>query len=64
MADKQDKYGWLPAVAIILGTLGALTVFVLLFALDFKLFDLVYYLPALVISALFIFGGIRWLKNR
>jgi hypothetical protein len=36
----------------------------MLFTLDFKLFDLVYYLPGLAISALLLFGGIRLSKNR
>lgn len=63
MPDKKNGAGWLPMAMLLLGTLGALTVFILLFILDFRLSDLVFYLPGLALSALLILFGIRRMKK-
>jgi hypothetical protein len=51
-------------VLVLLGLAGALAVLVCLFALDFSWFSLVYYVPALAVSALLIFVGRSRLKAK
>lgn len=48
----------------LLGMAGALAALVCLTTLDFKLFDLVYYVPALGISALLLLVGGARLKRK
>lgn len=44
-------------VLILLGLVGTLAVLVCLFTLDFTWFSLVYYVPALAVSAFLVFYG-------
>lgn len=68
MADKGGKSAgrrWnLPFVMVLLGMAGALSILICLFTINFILFDLIYYIPALAISTLLIFWGIGQLKNK
>lgn len=51
-------------VMMLLGMAGALAVFICLIALDFSWFSLVYYLPALAVSAALLFLGKARLKKK
>jgi hypothetical protein len=64
MSPALRVLGRWPMAMIVLGMLGALTAFVMLFTQQFHLRDLVYYLPGLALSALLIFGGIGRMKSK